>query len=351
MQRVVIIALTSTGANTARKLAHRLKNNQQAADICLSQRLAQKNEESYGKGQFISTFHQLFKDYDCVICIMATGIVVRVLTGVIVDKTVDPAVLVMDEKAKHVISLLSGHIGGANDWTHLVAKLMKADPVITTATDTEHVQALDMMAKHLNGWYPNLKENTKYFNSLLAEKKPVEIYIESYLKKYVGALTGFTILDQIQQHQAGVPLVVVSDHTDFPKNKDMLQLVPRLNVLGVGCRRGVTDEMIQQAFSEFCQEHHLLWQSIKEIVSIDVKSREGALQYLAKTLGTDLKFFSAEELKEASSHYPSSPFVLKTVGVGNVACAAADFASGERTVTKRYANHEITMALGRMNKI
>lgn len=351
MKRFVVIALTSNGAAAARQLLNQLRTKGFKTDLFLPQRLAGDNEDCFQKGQFTVTIHRLFKDYDCVICVMATGIVVRSLSDVIVDKTVDPAVLVMDEKAHHVISLLSGHVGGANEWTRLVAKLTGADPVITTATDTEHVQALDILAKRLNGWYPNFKENTKKFNRLLAEKKPVELFIEPYLKKYVDSLNGFTELANLDQHQQGRPLVIVSDHSSFVKNPDALQVVPRVNVLGVGCRKNVTDEMMQQAFEEFCRAHQLLWRSIAKIASIEIKRGEGAIQYLATTIGTDLEFFTAEQLQPASEHYPSSAFVRKTVGVGNVACSAADFASGERTVTERYANHEITMAMSRLHEI
>ncbi|WP_267201078.1 cobalt-precorrin 5A hydrolase [Limosilactobacillus kribbianus] len=351
MKRFAIIALTSTGAATARRLATALQAQPLTVDRYFPQRLAQNGENYYRRGEFTATMHRLFKEYDCVVCIMATGIVVRSLTGVIIDKTVDPAVIVMDEQANHVISLLSGHVGGANEWTRLVARLLQTEPVITTATDTEHVQSLDMLAKHLNGWYPNFKINTKRFNRLLAEKKPVELFIEPYLTKYVGSLAGFTVLETPAQHQVGTPLVIVSDHSHFAKNADAVQVVPRVNVLGVGCRKGVTNGMMQQALTEFCTEHQLLWRSIGQLASIELKRKEGALQYLATTLNAELEFFTAQQLQEASTHYPASPFVLKTVGVGNVACAAADFASGARTVTKRYANHEITMAMSRLNEI
>lgn len=351
MKRFVVIALTSNGAAAARQLLKQLRENGREADLFLPQRLAGDNENYFQKGQFTATIHRLFKEYDCVICIMATGIVVRSLSKVIVDKTVDPAVIVMDEQTHHAISLLSGHVGGANEWTRLVAKLTGADPVITTATDTEHVQALDILAKRLNGWYPNFKRNTKKFNRLLAEGKPVELFIEPYLKKYVGSLNGFTKLANLDQHQQGVPLVIVSDHSHFAKNADALQVVPRVNVLGIGCRKNVTDEMMQQAFGEFCQAHQLLWRSISRIASIDIKRDEGAIQYLATAIGADLEFFTASQLQPASKYYPSSPFVLKTVGVGNVACSAADFASDGRTVTERYANHEITMAMSRLHEI
>lgn len=161
MKKFVIIALTTGGANTARYLRERLQEQVYHVALVLPQRLAQDDEDYYLEGKFTTTIHQLFNEYDCVICIMATGIVVRSLASVIVDKTVDPAVIVMDEKATNVISLLSGHVGGANEWARLIAKLTGATPIITTATDTENVQSLDILAKRVNGWYPNFKENTK----------------------------------------------------------------------------------------------------------------------------------------------------------------------------------------------
>ena len=351
MKKFAVIALTQGGATTARHLVGQLKKQEYKVELILPERLAQRDEEFYSRGTFSATIQQLFRKYDCIVCIMATGIVVRALANVIVDKTVDPAVIVMDEKANHVISLLSGHVGGANEWTVLIARLMKSEPVITTATDIEKVQSLDILAKKVNGWYPNFKQNTKKINRLLAEKGLVELYIEPYLIKYVQHLSGFKQLKSVREHESGIPLVVVSDHTGFTKNPDIIHVVPRVNVLGLGCRKNVTITIMQEAFTEFCEQHQLLWQSFIKLASIDIKSHEGAIQYLASTLGCQLEFYSAAELKVASKNYPESTFVLKTVGVGNVACAAADYASGEHTVTERYANHEITMALSRLSEI
>lgn len=351
MKKFAVIALTAGGANTARRLCKQLATQHYQVELVLPQRLADRAEHSYGHGKFKATMQQLFNKYDCVVCVMATGIVVRALTGVIVDKTVDPAVIVMDEQAHHVISLLSGHVGGANEWTRLIARLMAAEPVITTATDTEQVQSIDILAKQIHGWYPNFKANTKFINRCLAEGKRVELYLEPDLKHYLKQFNGFTLLDKIEQHQSNSPLVVVSDHTGFAKNADVVQIVPRINVLGIGCRKNVTDGMMQQTFTEFCQQQQLLWQSFAKVVSIDIKKHEAAIQYLARTLNTELEFYSAQELATASHHYPSSAFVLKTVDVGNVACAAADFASGERTIASRYANHEITMAYSHLHEL
>lgn len=352
MNDFVVIALTEQGASTGRHLVKQLnKQGTINADIYLPTKFANDVENGFGKGQFQQTIQELFKTKSCVICIMATGIVVRSVATVIEDKTVDPAVIVMDEQANHVISLLSGHVGGANEWTQLVSELTQADPVITTATDTEHVQSLDMLAKQLNAWYPNFKENTKLINGKLAAKERVALYIEPYFKSMVDHFRGFTMIDSLDEITDDTPIVVVSDQNTYPKDSRVIQVVPRLNVLGIGCRKGVPQSMMEIAFTKFCDEHHLLWQSFKTIASIDVKKHEAAIQYLAKTLNIPANFFSADELKQVSNNYPGSAFVLKTVGVANVACAAADYASDFQPASERFTEQEITMAFSRMIKL
>ena len=107
MKRFVIIALTAGGAKTARQLQEHLQEQSYHTEVVLPQRLAQGKENYYPKGEFTATMHRRFNQYECDSCIMATGIVVRSLAAVIVDKTVAPAVIVMDEQATSVISLLS----------------------------------------------------------------------------------------------------------------------------------------------------------------------------------------------------------------------------------------------------
>jgi len=51
---------------------------------------------------------------------------------------------------KFVISLLSGHLGGANELACLAADILQAIPVVTTATDLEGKFAVDVFAKKNN---------------------------------------------------------------------------------------------------------------------------------------------------------------------------------------------------------
>lgn len=349
MKKFAILAVTDQGSQLGRRLRQKLTvRSRFQVDLFIPRRLAQGTETGFGHGRLVETIRAAFRQYDCLICIMASGIVIRSIAPVIVDKTVDPAVIVMDERGHHVISLLSGHVGGANQWTQLVGQLIGADPVLTTATDTEGVAALDVLTKNVHGWYPNFKANTKFINGRLAGGQPVELLIDQPFKKIAGRLTGFTVIEDLNQHQTRTPLVVVSDRSQLLKTAGLIQVVPRLNVLGLGCRKNITNQEIQEAFTAFCQHQHLLWRSFQMIASIDRKQKEGAVQYLAATLRIPAKFYSAQQLSAASRHYPESAFVKQTVGVGNVACSAAEVASGQRALTERFATPEVTLALGRI---
>jgi len=121
-----------------------------------------------------------FSRYDALVCVMATGIVVRMLAPYVESKLYDPAVLVFDEAGRHGISLLSGHIGGANELTRKLCAAVGADPVITTATDVTGVLAPDAMAERL-ALRPVPKSAIQVLNTALLEEKEISYYIASDL--------------------------------------------------------------------------------------------------------------------------------------------------------------------------
>lgn len=346
--RFAVFALTETGTKLARRIGKLAAGD---VTVFVPEKYLlpdETNEKCFGRGQFGTTFTDVFDHFDCLVCVMATGIVVRSVSKVLQDKLTDPAVLVVDEQAHHVISLLSGHMGGANQWTAKIAEQLGSDPVITTATDTEGVQALDVLARIYHGWYAEFKTTTKRINGRLAAHEPVELYIEPNLVIPSVSLKGFGRLKQVADRDEKVPLVVISDRTHFDKQADCIQLIPKINVLGVGCRKDVTVGMMQAAFSQFCEERQLAWQSVDRVASIDVKAHETAVHYLGKIVGKQPQFYSARELSKTAIHYPQSAFVKKTVGVGSVAESSSELASGNRVIGDRFSADEITFALSRL---
>ena len=227
---------------------------------------------------------EIFGKFDGLIFICATGIVVRMIAPHIVSKLSDPAVLVIDERGQNVISLLSGHIGRANELTVEIAKAIAANPVITTATDVTGKFSVDAVASKF-GLIPEPKEAIKAINAAILRGE--EIFVTA--------------------------------------GDVRLNLIPQNLIAGIGCRRGTSSLKIFEAIQRACAMIHQPIERVKLLASIDVKKDEVGLTSLAEVMGIDIKFFSASELQKKIDEYKldESKFVTRSVGVGNVCEAAA----------------------------
>ena len=227
---------------------------------------------------------EIFAKFDALIFIGATGIAVRMIAPHIVSKLSDPAVVVIDERGKNVVSLLSGHVGGGNFLTAEIAKKISANPVITTATDVEEKFSADAFASQL-GLIPAPKSAIKIINSAILRGE--EIFLTAGNAK--------------------------------------LNLIPQTLICGIGCKRGTQAEKILSAVEESCKKISQPVERIKFFASVDLKSDEVGLLEFAKQLGNEIKFFSVEELQKKIAEYKlqESDFVKKNIGAGNVCEAAA----------------------------
>ena len=268
--RIAILTVTDTGFKLAEKISART-----GGDI-------------FGKGKNFDSLKnfvaEIFTKFDALIFICATGIAVRVIAPHIVSKLQDPAVIVIDERGQNVISLLSGHVGGANELTLKIAAALNANPVITTATDVENKFAVDSFAAKL-GLRPEPKDAIKIINSAILHNE--EIYLTA------GNTT--------------------------------LNLIPQKLIAGIGCKRGTSAEKIFSAVNQACQMINQPLARIKLLASVDIKSDEAGLIEFAKNLGVEIKFFGVEDLAKKIADYKlsESKFVKDTIGVGNICEAAA----------------------------
>lgn len=339
-----IVALTSQGKKTALKLKKGLKE-----DIPIYVLSKISDEQTIAiEGLVTQMLARLFKEVDVLICIMATGIVIRSIAPVVFDKTSDPAVIVLDEKAQNVISLLSGHLGGANKWTKKIASILKANPVITTATDVQNVIALDILAKMVNGWREELRPLVKEFNSYLSQGKRVYFYQE---KNWLEDFRGLTVIDARQLEdilQSQETLIYLACREIAIFRSHLAVIYPKTYILGVGTRKNVDNAIFREAFAIFCKKEKVSPSEIARIVSIDLKKEEPAILDLAKYLSVPFITYSKDELSMVADKYPQSSFVRQMVGVGSVAMASADLASGGRVVTERFALNGCTFALAKI---
>lgn len=275
--RAAIFAVTPRGAQLARKLSTELAG----ASVFVKGR---------DFDRLRSIVDETFDGFDALIFIGALGIAVRMISPHLESKLSDPAVICLDERGRHVISLLSGHVGGANELTQRIASIVGGEAIITTATDVEHLPAADSFASAF-GLVPFPKEAIKAVNRAVLDGKKI--------------------------------FVSAGDAT--------FELVPQKLILGLGCRRGIECAAIEAAVEEACRRIDQPIERISSIASVDVKKDERGLLEYARSIGREIKFFDVETLRRTIEKYrlEESAFVKEKIGVGNV-CEAAALSSVER---------------------
>lgn len=336
--RTAILALTPAGAGVAEKIRRVLGDE---AELWLSPRAAGKWQGGSAQrfDRVSEVMREVFPAYDAIVAIMAAGIVVRSLAPLVQDKLHDPAVVVLDERGRHAISLLSGHVGGANALARSIAAGIGAEPVITTATDCEHLMAPDAIA-HALALRPWPKENIQRFNTALlhgaslrwriAEDMPHRSFYEQALTAYgirwQEAKSGGKEMDSGAKNALSVILQEKQPPLKGINGKmGALYLLPRVLYAGIGCRRGVDAETILGAVDEACRRigRDRTW--LAGIGTTEHKADERGLHEAARQLDIPLRWYSDAQMQAMiTAHFlPESPFVKKTIGIGNVCEAAA----------------------------
>lgn len=274
-----------------------------------------------------------FSQSDGLVYVGAAGIAVRAIAPHLKSKTTDPAVVVVDECARYAIPILSGHLGGANDLARAIGRVCGALPVLTTATDVNGVFAVDEWAKRQNCLVLN-PERIKTVSAKL--------------------LAGGTVTVQSSWPIAGQPPRNVCQTEDrgadvlldiHPGTGEKLHLVPRIAVLGVGCKKNVSFQMLEAALAAFLERTGVCEQAVSAVASIDLKKEEPGLLDFCAAHGWPLKTYPAEQLREVEGQFTPSAFVQGVTGVDNVCERSAVLASGGTLCQGKTARDGITMAL------
>ena len=274
-----------------------------------------------------------FSQSDGLVYVGAAGIAVRAIAPHLKSKTTDPAVVVVDECARYAIPILSGHLGGANDLARAIGKVCGALPVLTTATDVNSVFAVDEWAKRQNCLVLNPEQIKTVSAKLLA---------------------GGTVTVQSSWPIAGQPPRNVCQTEDrgadvlldiHPGTGEKLHLVPRIAVLGVGCKKNVLPQTLETALAAFLTGAGVCEQAISAVASIDLKKNEPGLLDFCAAHGWPLKTYPAEQLRAVEGQFTPSAFVQGVTGVDNVCERSAVLASGGTLCQGKTARDGITMAL------
>ena len=323
MKRAAILYFTERGEATARRIEEAIQS-----DYEISMHRPRGGEKK--------VVEPLFPLVDALIFVGACGIAVRAIAPFVKNKLTDPGVIVVDELGLQAISLLSGHIGGANELTRRIAAAIGAIPVITTATDINHRFTADEWAKN-NGLVIASMQAAKRFAAEIL-RRDVPVYSDFPIE---GKLTG-----GLFQGDKGKNGLVISCRK-INVFEDPLILIPKKLHLGIGCRRGTPKEKIRAAVLKAVEEQDIYIKAIADVSSIDVKQDETGLLDFCSGWKLPVCFFSADELLAVEGDFSSSAFVKSTVGVDNVCERAAMLSAGEhaKLIVKKTCLDGVTVAI------
>ncbi|GLC32478.1 cobalt-precorrin 5A hydrolase [Clostridium omnivorum] len=286
---------------------------------------------------------ELMEKCDAIIFIASTGIAVRAVAPYLKNKAVDPAVLVVDCSGNFVISLLSGHLGGANELALRVADLIKAQPVITTATDNLGLTAPDMIAKDNNLIIEDLKK-AKIIAAKMVEGQTVAFIDE---KKLLAVPKGYVDGEKLLT----VPnIVYVTNKLNLPEkfidsSIEALKLIRRDIILGIGCRKDYNSDKMRKTIIEALVKENIDRRSVKAIATVEIKKEERAIIELAEFLNCPISIFTVDEIKKVQHKYEGSDFVEKTIGVRAVCEPAVELSKG-RLLTGKLSLGGMTLCIG-----
>ncbi|APM38099.1 cobalt-precorrin 5A hydrolase [Clostridium kluyveri] len=271
---------------------------------------------------------ELMKNYDAIIFISSTGIAVRAIAPFIKNKTKDPAVIVVDILGKYVISLLSGHLGGANEFSKKIAEIINAEAVITTATDNLNLESPDIIAKENKLIIDNMKK-AKCISALMVNGENIGFKDEENL---IQLPRGYTTDLEIARG-----IVYVTNKLNYLKGYDntvKLKLIRKNIIIGIGCRKNYSAETMKGIVREKLKEHNIDERAVKIVASSSVKSEEKAIVELREFLGAQFRTFSNEDIKTVQYKYRGSKFVEEHIGVKAVCEPCVELSGGKILVSK-----------------
>jgi cobalt-precorrin 5A hydrolase len=338
------------------RLARRLQQRWLSADVFCSRRLATHNRAAGAKvfDGLREALAEHFHHFRAHIFIMATGIVVRSIAPHLRHKTVDPAVVVVDDRGRFAISLTCGHLGGANVLAHQTAACLDAVPVITTATDINRKAAIDVLATD-RGLKIENPEGIKAVNMALLTDEPVRLHDpDGWLQHLLPNAVSYHADPSLAASASGDasrPGVWIDDTIcDFGPH--ILVLRPPSLVAGIGCNRNTPQEEIRGLLDQILEQFGLACASLCSIASIDLKADEEGLCALAATIDLPLHFFTSQELARVENIQTPSAAVAKHVGVPSVCEAAAILASRNgRLIVPKHSTKNVTVAIARKASI
>lgn len=329
--RTAVFAYSRRGCETARRVLACLDS--QETEAYTMERFREPGFGVLGKPSR-DFYGALFQKVRAMIFVGSVGLAVREIAPHLRGKTVDPAVLVLDESGRFVIPVLSGHIGGANALARTLAERLGATAVITTATDVNGRFSVDSWAVQAGCAISSLALAKAVSAAVLEGEVPMQSEFPVTTPLPRGLVPG-------RQGPLGI-YIGVRREAPFERT---LHLVPRILRLGLGCRRGTPAETIREAVAAVLEKENLDPGAVAACASVDLKAAEPGLLTFCREAALPVRFYTAAELRAVAGDFTPSDFVKTVTGVDNV-CERAALAEGGTLLVRKTARNGVTVALG-----
>lgn len=353
-----LVAITKHGVANARAYAEKFPY----VDVYYMKKFAYGDEAQKNIQLFDGTVRlllpALFKQYKAMILIISLGAVVRMIAPILEDKKTDPAVLVVDDKGQFVISVLSGHIGGANALTHEFAQTIDATPIVTTASDVQKTIPVDLFGARF-GWIWDSEDKLTPVSASVVNEEHVAIVQETGEKDWwmhdtpmPETLKVYKTTEAAVSEKPHATLLItdrlIEAHEEVLLKNGVIYR-PKSLVLGMGCNRGTSAEEIEALIDDTLAELKLSKKSVKAIASIDLKKDEQGLIEVASKNQWQFITYNAEQLNEMPLRNPSEKVFKYTGAYGVCEPAALRYAKASDWILEKKKGTNATISVARIH--
>ncbi len=345
LPRVALVAITKHGVAQMVDLARKMSTlGMEELTVVTSEKFASEVEsvdcnKIIYQGAMRAQMAGLMKSFDQLIFFVSLGAVVRLAAPHLKSKDEDPGVVVVDDAGQFVIPVLSGHVGGANEYAEKIASILQATAVVTTASDVGKTIPVDILGRELGWKIEAPKINITRVSADVVNEEPVAFVQETGSREWwtrsnplPSNIHLFDSFNDVDLNKIKSLLWVTSrdipeDIWDQMGEKLVVYRPSKRLMLGVGCDRNTPLETVETALSNALEQIKANCNQVDGMATIDKKSDEAALLQLAEAHGWKCHYFSAEQLAKVEVPNPSD-VVMKYMGTPAVAEAAAILAAG-----------------------
>ena len=294
---------------------------------------------------------ELFKNSNALICLFSLGAVIRLIAPHLKDKKTDPAVIVIDDKINFVISVLSGHLGGANELTQIIAEKLNSKAVITTAADVNRTIAVDLVGRDF-GWKIDDDSTVTKISAHMVNEEKIGVYQDAgktnWFKELPKNVKIYGSIDDLKNSHSKGNLIISDRIMNYDFLEDSVIYRPPSLVIGIGLHWDTSKQTIKNGIDVCLKKYNLSPKSIAKLVSIKKPKDVQGLIDVGKEMGIPIEYVDREELAEVSAPNPSET-VKAFEGTSSVSEAAAIKASGGRLIVeKQKFPPNLTIAIARI---